>query len=225
MNLQHQTVTLFFKNNNTLLSILPCLFFSLDLMQPFAYMIAASLRELTDKIAYRDDTVAYKELFLLYHKRLLNFSMTITHSKESAEEVVSDVFMKIWSNRKTLPTIENLHLYIYIVTKNFSINRLLKEKKENTFSLDQVEIDIKNIYADPEELMITAEMQKRIQAAIQALPPKCQLIFKLIREDGLKYKEVAELLNLSLKTVENQMTIALKKISESIRFHLVRNMN
>jgi RNA polymerase sigma-70 factor (family 1) len=188
-------------------------------------MIAASLRELTDKIAYRDDTVAYKELFLLYHKRLLNFSMTITHSKESAEEVVSDVFMKIWSNRKTLPTIENFHLYIYIVTKNLSINRLLKEKKENTFSLDDVEIDIKNIYADPEELMITAEMQKRIQAAIQALPPKCQLIFKLIREDGLKYKEVAELLNLSVKTVENQMTIALKKISESIRFHLVHNMN
>lgn len=195
-------------------------------MQSFAYMIAASLlRELIDKIAYRDDTGAYKQLFLLYHKRLLNFSVTITHSKESSEEVVSDVFMKIWTNRKTLPTIENFHLYIYIVTKNLSINRLLKEKKENTFSLDEVKIDITNIYSDPEQLMITAEMQKRIQAAIQSLPPRCQLIFKLIREDSLKYKEVAELLNLSLKTIENQMTIALKKISDSIRFHLVHNLN
>ena len=68
-------------------------------------------------------------------------------------------------------------------------------------------------------------MQKRISAAVISLPPKCQLIFKLISEDGLKYKEVAELLNLSLKTVENQMTIALKKITESIRFDLVRAMN
>lgn len=189
-------------------------------------MIAASvLGELIDKIAYRDDTAAYKQLFLLYHKRLLSFSFTITHSKESSEEVVSDVFMRIWSNRKTLPTIENFHLYIYIVTKNLSINRFLKEKKERAFSLDEVKIDITGIYADPEQLMITAEMHKRIQAAIQALPPKCQLIFKLIREDGLKYKEVAELLNLSLKTIENQMTIALKKISDSIRFHLVHNLN
>jgi RNA polymerase sigma-70 factor (family 1) len=189
-------------------------------------MIAAALlRKLLDKIAYHDDTVAYKELFLLYHKRLLNFSMTITHSKESAEEVVSDVFMKIWTARKTLSTIENFHLYIYIITKNLSINQLLKERKKATFSLDEIKIDIKNIYADPEHLMITTEMQKKISAAIQALPPKCQLIFKLIREDGFKYKEVAELLNLSLKTVENQMTIALKKITESIRFDLVRIMN
>lgn len=189
-------------------------------------MIAvALLRKLIDAIAYRDDTAAYKELFLLYHKRLLNFSATITHSRESAEEVVSDVFMKIWLNRKTLSAIENFHLYIYVVTKNLSINQHLKEKKKETFSLDEIQIDVKNIYADPEQLMITAEMQKRITAAILSLPPKCQLIFKLIREDGLKYKEVAELLHLSPKTVENQMTIALKKITESIRFDLVRAVN
>ena len=183
------------------------------------------LRKLINAIAYKDDAAAYKELFLLYHKRLLNFSITITHSKESAEEVVSDVFMKIWTNRNILPTIENFHLYIYVVTKNFSINKALKEKKKESFSLDETAVDTKNIYADPEQLMITAEMQKRIRFAIQSLPPKCQLIFKLIREDGLKYKEVAELLNLSVKTIENQMTIALKKISESIRFNFSHTMN
>jgi len=92
-------------------------------------MIAASLLgKLIERIAYNNDANAYKELFLLYHKRLLNFSITITHSKQSAEEVVSDVFLKIWVNRSTLATIENFHLYIYIVTKNLSINRALKEK-------------------------------------------------------------------------------------------------
>lgn len=189
-------------------------------------MIAAPLlRKLIERIAYDDDAAAYKELFLIYHKRLLNFSMTITRSKESSEEVVSDVFCKLWINRTTLTTIENFHLYIYVVTKNLSISRALVEKKGQSFSLDETAIDVKTIHTDPEQLMITSEMQKKIRAAIETLPPKCQLIFKLIREDGLKYKEVAELLHLSLKTVENQMTIALKKISESIRFDLSRTMN
>jgi RNA polymerase sigma-70 factor (family 1) len=185
----------------------------------------ALLRELISAIATKGDSAAYKELFLLYHKRLVSFSSTITHSKESAEEVVSDVFMKLWTNRKALAVVENFHLYIYIITKNLSINRVLKEKKQESFSLDETAVSVKNVYADPEQLLITAEMQKRITAAIQQLPRKCQLIFKLIREDGLKYKEVAELLNLSLKTVENQMTIALKKISESIRFDLSKTLN
>ena len=188
-------------------------------------MDAPLLRKLTNAIAYNDDAAAYKELFLLYHKRLLNFSMTITHSKELAEEVVSDVFMRIWTARKRLMAVENFHLYIYIITKNLSINCWLKEQKVQSFSLDETAVDVKNIYSDPEQLMITAEMQKRICFAIQALPPKCQLIFKLIREDGLRYKEVAELLNLSLKTIENQMTIALKKISESIRFDIPQILN
>jgi RNA polymerase sigma-70 factor (family 1) len=196
------------------------------LVQPLLYMIAAPLlKKLIERIAHDDDAAAYKELFLIYHRRLLNFSITITKSKESAEEVVSDVFFKIWVNRSTLTTIENFHLYIYVVTKNLSINRALKEKKDQSFSLDETIVDAKTIHSDPEQLMITSEMHKRIRAAIETLPPKCQLIFKLIREDGLKYKEVAELLSLSLKTVENQMTIALKKISESIRFDLFRTMN
>lgn len=189
-------------------------------------MIAASVYDpLIHRIANCDDLVAYKQLFLLYHKRLVNFSQTIVRTKESAEEIVSDVFLKIWMNRHALGEVENFHLYIYIATKNLSINRLLKEKKEQSFSLDEVVVETKNLYSDPEQLMITAEMYKRVRLAIEALPPKCQLIFKLIREDGLKYKEVAQLLNLSTKTIENQMTIALKKISESIRFDLSGTLN
>src|SRR5436189_2421980 len=122
-------------------------------------MIAASLLgKLIERIAYNNDPNAYKELFLLYHKRLLNFSITITHSKESAEEVVSDVFLKLWINRSTLSSIENFHLYIYIVTKNLSINRALKEKKEQSFSLDETVVNTKNIYFDPEQLFITSEI-------------------------------------------------------------------
>lgn len=181
---------------------------------------AAPINKLLYRIAIGDDALAYKELFLHYHKRLVVFSSSITRSKESAEEVVSDVFLKIWVNRSTLTRIDNFHLYIYIITKNLSINRLLKEKKEQSFSLDETVTEVQGIYSDPEQLMISAEMQNRVRHTIQCLPPRCKLIFKLVREDGLKYREVAELLNLSSKTIENQMTIALKRISESIRFDL-----
>ena len=68
--------------------------------------------------------------------------------------------------------------------------------------------------------MISAEAIKQIQEAIQELPPRCRLIFKLVKEEGLKYKEVAELLQLSVKTVENQMSLAFKKIGSAIDFKL-----
>jgi RNA polymerase sigma-70 factor (ECF subfamily) len=76
------------------------------------------------------------------------------------------------------------------------------------------------MYPNPEQLMITSEMHKRLNLAVDALPPRCKLIFKLIKEDGLKYKEVAQLLELSQKTIENQMTIALRKIGESIQLEV-----
>jgi len=176
------------------------------------------LKKLIIKIAVYDDAIAYKELFLLYHQKLVSFSSSITQSKELSEEVVSDVFVKIWANRSSLTRIENFHLYVYVITKNLSINSLLKQKREKTFTLDDAVVEFKSLYHDPEQLLITREMHKRILVAIGDLPPKCQLIFKLIKEDGLKYREVAELLNLSLKTIENQMTIALKKIALSIQF-------
>ena len=184
-------------------------------------MIAPSLlNKLLNRIAQYDDAIAYRELFLLYHSRLVHFSSSITHSKESAEEIVSDVFLKLWNNRKTLTRIGNFHLYIYIATKNLSINCLLRQKRSESFSLDDVAVEFRSTYLDPEELLITAEMHKRLHYAINELPPQCRLVFKLVKEDGLKYREVAELLNLSLKTIENQMTIALKKIGQAIRFNL-----
>jgi RNA polymerase sigma-70 factor (family 1) len=181
---------------------------------------ASQLQKLINRIALYDDAAAYKELFLLYHARLVSFSLSITRSKESAEEVVSDVFLKIWTKRTSLTRVGNFHLYIYIITKNLSINSYLKQKREKNFSFDDSIVELKSIYLDPEQMMISAEMLRRVRFAIQSLPPKCQFIFKLVKEDGLKYREVAELLDLSPKTVENQMTIALKKIAQCIPFHI-----
>jgi len=193
---------------------------------PIAYMMNnLQIDDLVGRIAIKDDPVAYKTLFQLYHPRLFQFACSITRSKETAEEIVSDVFLKIWIKRKSLVKIQNKHLYFYICTKNIAINRLIKDKKNQVFSLDECVVEIRSVYFNPEQLMITAEMVKRIQHVINQLPPKCQMIFKLVKEDGLKYKEVAELLGLSVKTVENQMTIAFRKMDQAIGFDIIRSVS
>jgi RNA polymerase sigma factor (sigma-70 family) len=93
---------------------------------------------------------------------------------------------------------------------------IARHNKHKTFSQDEALVEMKSTYFNSEQLMITAEMMRQVQNAIMQLTPKCKLVFKLVKEDGLKYKEVATLLNLSLKTIENQITIALRRIASSI---------
>lgn len=181
-------------------------------------MTADALQNLLSQLALNDDADAYKKLFFHYHPKLLSFSYAITHNRQSSEEAVSDVFLNVWKGRKTLLRIANFQLYLYVSAKNISLNYLAKEKRAQVFSLDDVKSELNSLSYDPEQLLITAEMFKRIRTAVQALPPKCRLIFKLVKEDGLRYKEVAELLHLSVKTVEAQMGIALRRIGEAVYF-------
>jgi RNA polymerase sigma-70 factor (family 1) len=174
------------------------------------------IRELQRRIALYDDEAAYREIFLFYYKSLMNFAGSFVVSRELAEEVVSDVFIKLWQNRKSIEEIGNLRVYLYISTKNTSLNYIAKHQKHRTLSIDDLVVEIGPTAIDPEQIMITAEMRRRIELAIAELPPRCKIIFKLIREDGLRYKEVAEILNISVKTIDNQLAIALKKISNAI---------
>jgi RNA polymerase sigma-70 factor (ECF subfamily) len=159
---------------------------------------------------------AYRRLFILFQPSLLQFAISFTHSKQLSEEIVSDVFIKIWQKRQQLDKIENLPYYLFTAVKNHAINELHKQKKTLSLALDEVAVEFRSLYFDPEQKLISSEMIQRIQISISQLPPRCQLIFKLIKEDGLKYKEVAELLHLSVKTIENQMSLAIKKIGTSI---------
>ncbi len=176
------------------------------------------VNELVAQLVQHNDAVAYKQLFLFYHSPLIRFAFTFLRSKEAAEDVVSDVFLKIWTHRVALSNVQNFHLYLYVSTKNQCFNVLQAQKKAHFFSLDEVAVELRSLQYDPEQLLMTAELFKHIQTAIQNLPPRCRLIFKLVKEDGLKYKEVAELLHLSQKTIEAQMGIALQKIAAAISF-------
>lgn len=182
--------------------------------------IAENIVELQRRIALYDDEPAYKEVFFTYYGSLLRFANTFVNDRQSAEEIVSDVMMKIWVKRKDLPSIANLRVYLYISTKNTALNYLARQKKVEILSIEQLNIDFPSNTLNPEQLMISAEMMRRINKAINDLPPRCKLVFKLVKEDCLPYKEVADVLNISIKTIDNQLAIALRKISEAINLQL-----
>lgn len=175
------------------------------------------IQPLLQKIQLLDDQKSFKKLYQLLFFRLYQFAYSFVHSKESAEEVVNDVFLNVWQKRKTLDMINNFNVYLYVSVKNASLNYLRKSNLNLPLSLDELVMHHMRIVPNPESIMITRELESIIHKAIQQLPPKCKLIFKLIKEDGLSYKEVAAILGISVKTVDTQLYIALKKLTRIIR--------
>jgi len=174
------------------------------------------LLSLKEKIADGDQN-SFRQLFHLYAKKLTQFAFAIVKSNDAAREIVDEVFIKIWRNKSSITTIQNLTIYLYTAIKNTSLNYLSARARENmveSFDFFSVQLSDNN---SPEKTLITSEMLKKINAAIDELPPRCKMVFKLVREDGLSYKEVGAILKISPKTVDAQMMIAVKQISEKVK--------
>ena len=171
------------------------------------------LRQIQQGI-YEGSEKQFAELYHLLSRRLLHFSRTITHSVTISEEVVEDVFVKLWARRSQIRDIENLSVYLYIAVKNRSLNAVAQ--KEHLREMETGDFDAVDLSADPYSELVSADMMHRMQQAVDHLPSRCRLIFKLIREDGLKYKEVAEILGISVNTIDVQMAIAVKKICAAL---------
>ena len=183
-------------------------------------MSSHEVKELQDKISLHNDEHAFGQMYLAHMPYLLQFANSIIKNHVLAEEIVSDVFIKIWQNRASIAKIDNLRLYLYVSTKNTALNYLSRHYRKEIISLDEMSLNISTSPYNPEQLFITTEAVKKIDYEIQKLPPRCRLIFKLVKEDRLKYNDIAELLNISVKTIDSQMAIALKKISSAIKFNL-----
>lgn len=171
------------------------------------------MQQLLQKIQNEDDQQAFKQLYQLFFFRLYQFAYSFVRSKENAEEVVNDVFLNLWQHRETLNTINNINVYLYVAIKNASLNYLRKKNNALPLSIDELSVPHLHFVLNPELIMITRELQSLIREAIEQLPPRCKIIFKLVKEDGLSYKEVSSILDVSVKTVDAQLCIALKKLS------------
>lgn len=156
----------------------------------------------------KDDEVAFSLLFDRYYNSLCNFAFGFSISKEVAEEIVSDVFFKLWENRKKTE-IAFVRAFLYTSVKNKVINTIKADSSIFNLRIDDLAEDAFENY-NQEALLVIKEDVELAKKIIDSMPLKRRTIFKLNRIDGLKYKEIAIILNISVFTVQNQMVEAVK---------------
>lgn len=175
-----------------------------------------SERELLNKIKEGDISM-FRRFIDLYNRDLYLFSLGYVSTREIAEEVVSDVFLAVWKNREKLDQIRSVKSWLLVMTKNQSISYLRKEQPDTIISIDDIgEADnyyIPQIQA-PDNNIISLEEMARINEAINALPPKCKEVFMLAKIEQIPYKEIAQILNISVKTINVHIAKAIGIIAK-----------
>ena len=167
-----------------------------------------------------DNRNAFNMLYQVYYNDVFRFAYYFLKDKEACREVVLDVFLSVWQSRSRLAEITNLEAYFYIVTKNEAVRYLNKKRDQDILSLDTLPIELEDQEnSSPDQLLINQEIEKLLTQVIDELPEKCRLIFLMARQEGLKPKEIGEILSISESTVRVQMKIAVEKIVTRIRPH------
>jgi RNA polymerase sigma-70 factor (ECF subfamily) len=167
------------------------------------------------KVLKDDDYKAFEQLFHVGYSPLRSFCKKLVHVNEVAEELVSEVFFKIWNNRKAIVISSSPRSYLYTAVRNISFDHLRKEKRCILTNLDDA-VTVPSDYFDPQKRSEFEELQVKIEVAVARLPKQCRLVFQLSRDHGLRYNEIAEKLHLSVKTIETQMGRALKSLRKSL---------
>ena len=179
------------------------------------------IRGLLEKMG-QGDQQAFSVLFQMFYKRLLNFAFHYVRTTEVAEEIVSDVFVRVWNKRAEINNIENVEAFLFISVKNGSLNYLEKYSTYQVCAMpDQERAELVN-FDNPQKELEWKELLFKMDEAISTLPGECQRVFRLSREEGFKTKEVAEILNVSPRTVETQLYRAIKKLDQLLSTYLKR---
>ena len=161
------------------------------------------------------DKNALKIIFDSYYRPLCNYAFQFINDTDQAEEVVQDLLVRLWEKRSSLAIGTSLKNYLYRSVRNQCINLIQHEKVKQLHAQKIREALFTEEAAD--SYHIDQELMDRLEAGIEALPEKRREIFRLSREEGLKYREIAERLQISLKTVEAQMGLALKTLREKFK--------
>ncbi len=169
------------------------------------------------------DQAAFEQLFFDYHPALIRFANSITRSRELSRDTVQDVFLKIWRNREHWSIHTSLKVYLYQSVRNQALNLL--EKQKNRYKLkESLQVDYAmhiSAWEDgfqkkldlPED---DARLVMNIWMMVEKMPTRRKMVFELHRKDGLSYKEIAKVLDLSVKTVENHMGQAIKFLRDQL---------
>ena len=161
------------------------------------------------------DKKALETLFKTYYSSLVKFARNILKNTEQAEDITQDVFIKIWDKREDLAHISSFKAYLFMAVRNQCFNTLKVNERKNW--LDDEPENYENYMTNHVEATLNAKhLNQKINEAIELLPEKCKLTFQLSRFENLSYKEIADTMNVSVKTVENQMGKALALLRKSV---------
>lgn len=161
-----------------------------------------------------DDEKAFTELYERYWKKLLIRGNLLLHSQEDAEELVHDIFVSLWKKRKTIHILNSFHTYIAAMLQYGCFHVLATRKKRQSEAMTEDAGEAADL--STQEWLDFNDLRAELEAAVRRLPEKCQLVFRLSREQSLSDKEIAEKLDLSVNTVRTQMHRALHKLKTSL---------
>jgi RNA polymerase sigma-70 factor, ECF subfamily len=165
------------------------------------------------------DITAFEMLFRTYYQPLCNYAFTFVQDHDEAEEIVQSTFMQVWEKRESIEIRTAVKPYLYAMVRNACLNVLKHEKVKQQHVAVEMAFGERSIESVSRTVM-ASELESRIYKAMEVLPEQCRLVFKLSRFEELKYAEIAEQLEISIKTVENHMGKALKIMREQLKDYL-----
>ena len=164
---------------------------------------------LLQRMREKEDESALEELFNMHSKWINTTAFSIVKDQGLAEEIVEDVFFKLWQNRKKSTPIVKLESYLFVCTKNLCLDHIRKRGDKHFISLDEQMLN--HYEMGPDQICELDELKVLIELSVKKLPLRCKSIFELVRNRGYSYKEAAKILSLTPKTIENQLRIATRK--------------
>jgi RNA polymerase sigma-70 factor (ECF subfamily) len=162
---------------------------------------------------------AYEMIFKSYYQPLCRYAYTFLHDKEESEEVVQSVFISLWEKRSMLDIQTSFKAYLFRMVRNSCLNVIKHEKVKKQHVAHEMAV-AEVSYNSVAEKVSANELSLKITEAMKALPEQCRMVFQLSRFEELKYQEIADQLNISIKTVENHMGKALKIMREQLKDYL-----
>ncbi len=162
------------------------------------------------------DERALEQVFRSYYDGMCSFVRRFVHAPDIAEELVQDVFFKLWSKRETLTEIDALRTYLFRAARNTALNHLRRKKLESAWEEQEAALGEPTTLGATDDDASTDEVSRAVNGAVAKLPARCREIFLMSREGGLTYGEIATTLGISIKTVETQMGRALKSLRISL---------
>lgn len=168
----------------------------------------------------KGDRVAFEKLFRTYYQPTCRYVLRIIRDEDTTEEIVQSTFVNLWEKREMLREDISFRSYLFRAAYNTALNYIKHQKVVANYAnkkQEHIEVSIHSYVSHQPDF----ELQKRIEDALDSLPPQCQKVFRMSREEGLKYHEIADELGISKKTVEVHMGKALKILRTSLKDYLI----